>query len=246
MVDGHIANKKIGEYTMPTGIGITCNPINNDNFIESIIHPGEHTLGIELKYHLMRKVKILFKCYFAHQLLEKMFKHLFGEHYDGKKLWPEFYNMSHRFVYAFCAGLISTDVCVTKDGNIQVELTNNSFMKSVYHLVRTHGIDASFKIKHHKDNQDTAGVNFPFVKEILCNVNKTYTDGRISKKNKNQTSAIVHNGQKFLRVKSITVAEERPEHVYTLGVDNDHSYNVEGICVQNCFLLGTGDSIEEY
>lgn len=36
----------------------------------------------------------------------------------------------------------------------------------------------------------------------------------------------------------------RNQSVYTLGVEHDHSYNVEGIVAENCFLLGTDDSIE--
>jgi ribonucleotide reductase alpha subunit len=34
------------------------------------------------------------------------------------------------------------------------------------------------------------------------------------------------------------------EYVYTLGVEDDHSYSIEGIIAQNCFLLGTDDSLE--
>ena len=40
------------------------------------------------------------------------------------------------------------------------------------------------------------------------------------------------------------ITNNLPEYVYTLGIENDHSYNVSGICVKNCFLLGTQDSIE--
>ncbi len=53
-----------------------------------------------------------------------------------------------------------------------------------------------------------------------------------------------HNNTKFLRyIKKIEVSE-RPEYVYTLGVEDDHSYSVGGIIAENCFLLGTDDSIE--
>jgi len=34
------------------------------------------------------------------------------------------------------------------------------------------------------------------------------------------------------------------DDVYTLGVEDDHSYLIEGIIAQNCFLLGTDDSLE--
>ena len=32
-------------------------------------------------------------------------------------------------------------------------------------------------------------------------------------------------------------------HVYTLGVENDHSYAVNGVIAKNCFLMGTEDSV---
>jgi ribonucleoside-diphosphate reductase alpha subunit len=35
----------------------------------------------------------------------------------------------------------------------------------------------------------------------------------------------------------------RPEVVYTLGVEEDHSYAVEGLMAENCYLLGTDDSL---
>jgi len=47
-----------------------------------------------------------------------------------------------------------------------------------------------------------------------------------------------------LKVMSKTeITENKPEYVYTLGVQDDHSYNVEGIIAENCFLLGTNDSM---
>lgn len=48
---------------------------------------------------------------------------------------------------------------------------------------------------------------------------------------------------KFLGKKEIKDTESN-QIVYTLGVEDDHSYNVGGIIAQNCFLLGTDDSID--
>jgi ribonucleoside-diphosphate reductase alpha chain/ribonucleoside-diphosphate reductase subunit M1 len=47
----------------------------------------------------------------------------------------------------------------------------------------------------------------------------------------------------YLRVLSITANNLNPEYVYTLGVEDDHSYNVEGLLCENCFLLGTNDDL---
>ena len=50
---------------------------------------------------------------------------------------------------------------------------------------------------------------------------------------------------KFLRVKSVSETELYPSYVYTIGVDEDHSYNVEGLVCENCFLLGTNDDLSD-
>jgi ribonucleoside-diphosphate reductase alpha chain len=39
-----------------------------------------------------------------------------------------------------------------------------------------------------------------------------------------------------LKIESITPTDLRDEYVYTLGVNEDHSYNVEGVLVENCYL----------
>lgn len=51
------------------------------------------------------------------------------------------------------------------------------------------------------------------------------------------------NGVKFLNIESIKNTDMNNKYVYTLGVDEDHSYNVEGLICKNCFLLGTNDDL---
>jgi ribonucleotide reductase alpha subunit len=46
---------------------------------------------------------------------------------------------------------------------------------------------------------------------------------------------------KFLSKEVVTIDSN---YVYTLGVEDDHSYSIEGIIAQNCFLVGTEDSME--
>lgn len=55
---------------------------------------------------------------------------------------------------------------------------------------------------------------------------------------------ITVDDQRFLKVEKITLSEETPEKVYTLGVENDHSYSVEGVMAQNCFLFSIGDDLD--
>lgn len=55
------------------------------------------------------------------------------------------------------------------------------------------------------------------------------------KKNKGIDKAIIEY---------IIPIDDKPEFVYTLGVENDHSYCVEGVIAENCFLLNLSDNLE--
>ena len=45
------------------------------------------------------------------------------------------------------------------------------------------------------------------------------------------------NGQIFLKITNKCESGEKPEFVYTLGVEEDHSYSIGGLLAENCFLL---------
>lgn len=53
-----------------------------------------------------------------------------------------------------------------------------------------------------------------------------------------------NNKYNFRKVEHVIAIDEKPEFVYTLGVEDDHSYCVEGVIAENCFLLSLGDNLE--
>ena len=59
------------------------------------------------------------------------------------------------------------------------------------------------------------------------------------------TDMMIVDEVNFLRVKRVSETDLTPEYVYTIGVDKDHSYNVEGLICENCFLLGTNDDLTD-
>lgn len=59
------------------------------------------------------------------------------------------------------------------------------------------------------------------------------------------TDVMFVDNVKFLRVKEVLETDLSPEYVYTIGVEEDHSYNVEGLVCENCFLLGTNDDLND-
>jgi ribonucleotide reductase alpha subunit len=49
----------------------------------------------------------------------------------------------------------------------------------------------------------------------------------------------------FLKVENIEITDRQDEFVYTLGVEDDHSYTVEGLVCENCFLLTIDDHLND-
>ena len=56
---------------------------------------------------------------------------------------------------------------------------------------------------------------------------------------------VFKNYNSYLKVIKIDKTNFTPTYVYTLGVEDDHSYNVEGLICENCFLLGTNDDLND-
>jgi ribonucleotide reductase alpha subunit len=56
---------------------------------------------------------------------------------------------------------------------------------------------------------------------------------------------VINDNQIFLKIHSIKKTMKNPEYVYTLGIEEDNSYCVEGLICENCFLLGTNDDLED-
>jgi len=52
------------------------------------------------------------------------------------------------------------------------------------------------------------------------------------------------NNQLFARVQYLSIVDEPHELVYTLGIEDDHSYSICGIVAENCFLTTVDDSVE--
>jgi len=60
-----------------------------------------------------------------------------------------------------------------------------------------------------------------------------------------ESSTKIRNEQCFALLQTKTeINENKPEFVYTLGVEDDHSYCVEGLVAENCFLYNVGDSMQ--
>jgi ribonucleoside-diphosphate reductase alpha subunit len=228
------------------GISFAQNP-NNTTFIEKIEKIGCKYLGVHACISKSKKRNCL-SISFNNSAIGNAFNILFGRWSSGKFLWPNMYSWNRNMVSAFIGGLVSTDGCCTLRGNVTVQLTNQPLIKSIFHLSRSVGLDTSLTVgsKPYKDRKQYIGrIQFPWIPEIMKWVYKHYDDNRLYKSERANTTLEI-DGKIFLRINAKTrVKDNLPEFVYTLGVKDDHSYTVQGVIAENCFLIANKeDSID--
>jgi ribonucleotide reductase alpha subunit len=228
------------------GIAFAQNP-NNTTFIEEITRIGEKYLGAHASIHTAKKQNCL-SISFNNSAIGNAFNILFGRWSDKKLLWPAMYSWNRSMVTAFIGGLVSTDGCCTLNGSVTVQLTNQPLIQSIFLLTRSVGLDTSMTImtKPYMGRDTYIGrMQIPWIPELMKWVRKYYPDNRLMKSERANTTLEI-DGHIFLRINGKTkVTEDLPEFVYTLGVEDDHSYSVGGVIAENCFLIANkGDSID--
>src|SRR5210317_188320 len=245
--DGCILYQKSSKRT-PThrGIAFAQNP-NNTAFVEEITRIGEKYLGVHASIHTAKTQNCL-SISFNNSAVGTAFNILFGRWSNQKFLWPTMYSWSRSMITAFIGGLVSTDGCCTLNGSVTVQLTNQPLIQSIFHLTRSVGLDTSMTImtKPYMGRDTYIGrMQIPWIPEVMKWVRKYYADDRLMKSERANTTLEI-DGRVFLRVNAKSkIMENLPEFVYTLGVQDDHSYSVQGVIAENCFLIANkGDSID--
>lgn len=248
--DGHISHRKDKQGCLiPIGIGITT---SQDNYeMISFCTEISKYFGIEPSFHEL-KDQNTFQILYNSKILGAVFEHMYGKGFDGKILPTDIFKYSTKLVVAFIEGLISSDGCISKKGNITLCMANKELIEQIYTLCRLHNFDVTCpnkttggKLTKHQAYQ----LNLTCMRYILKDIYKTYKDDRIENlsletNTKNQFSIIEHNGFKFLPFESKNIINIESEYVYTLGVEDDHSYSIGGIIAENCFLIGMDDSLK--
>lgn len=242
--DGHItADSKPKSHI--TGIGITLHP-NNEKMKEFLKDAIPRIFGVEPSSYMKSPQNVL-QIAVRSRLVGMVFNHLFGRGFAGKHLHPMMYNWNHSMIRSLMIGLISSDGCVTKDRHYPIQLSNGRLSTELYHLVRSIGQPISLRkrgmVKGGTEPSFAIRPPSDWIKPSECL--KFYEDDRLDQPalELSSVNAIRLNGQCFVRVlhERNTIQKNLPEFVYTLGVEEDHSYMVQGIVAENCFLLTMED-----
>ena len=246
--DGHIITNKNNKNGGIRGIGIT---VHKDNrvLIDDLTKKIYNIFGIHAK--ITGEQKNIIQLHIHSMPIGNMFYDLFGKYFNGKKIPPFVYKWDKIMIDRLIEGLITSDGCVTTSGTVTFTMANIKLVKSLFSIFRNIGIMCHYteekKLKK-GGTALTAKVAFNKTYVNLNNVLKFYNDNRLNE----WSNRITHiqpykiiNNNTFIKVENIRINTElTPEFVYTLGVEDDHSYVVEGLIAENCFLLDVEDSID--
>lgn len=178
-------------------------------------------------------------------LVGRVFEHLFGRSYTQKKFHESMYSWDRTRFLRCLTGLVASDGTVTASGDVRVVLGNDGLIDSFYHMARSFGMPLGRSFGTAKYNGETrtyARLDFPKHASILDHVHKTYEDDRLEKARQKPESTQKlreFEGALFVRLDRKIKVAETPEFVYTFGVGEDHSYSVEGLISQNCFVVAS-------
>jgi ribonucleoside-diphosphate reductase alpha chain len=244
--DGHVIQDRNSKRNqVPKGIGFTLHK-ENQNLAEFLIKYGEQIFGIRSSIHDVKKQNVT-QVLFHSTILGHIFTKLFGKYFNNKKLYTDINYWNNNYIEALLSGLITSDGFVTKDGYVRVAMCNPKFVRDVYNLCRSRGFVVSYieanSIYITKDGEErpckTAYMTVPKQHSYMKYINKTYKDNRLEKFQDKITISShtkIIDGRTFLRIDYKKPSLKTDTTVYTFGVEDDHSYMVDGIIAKNCFL----------
>jgi len=250
--DGSILHPK-AKKGRPSAINIV-GATTKAALLEKVIDIGRRTFGTKPTVYA-HKGQDLTSIVWNSATIAVAFEAMFGHGHLGKRLCASMFSWNKSLVTAFLGGFVSSDGCVSKTGGCTVFSTSFDMLQQIYHLCRQVGIVLSLvplkKTKVKESHHDCWVCAVPWTVNLRQWVYKTYTDGRLDKTAKKSMEAINYSGRQvnidgttFVQIVEKSPLETRPVHVYTLGVKDDHSYNVQGLVCENCFLHGMEDSLD--
>lgn len=172
-------------------------------------------------------------------ILGNAFEQWFGRRFDGKKLHKSIYKWPKNLVEKLVQGLVDSDGTITEEGDIRVVLSNKPLIQSFYHLLRSRSILVGYSEPKCRDGQaGIARLDFGRNNKIQSISNKSYRDDRVSSDLSESTQhCIVLDGNVFTEIIGKEIVNDLYDNVYTIGVEDDHSYSVEGLISLNCYVI---------
>jgi ribonucleoside-diphosphate reductase alpha chain len=204
------------------------------NFVENY---GKKLFGINPDSNNNERFDGSYQIVFHSTLIGMIFEKLFGRRCDGKKLYIPIFQWNYNLVNYLTQGLIDSDGCITKDGDLRISLKNIKLIEEFYHLLRSYNYVVGMTIGKSEKNK-YARLDFAKNCEFILKSKKYYKDNRKSNQNNpRKHQNILINGRNFVQITNKIKNNKNDEYVYNLGIENVHSYNVEGLICKNCYVL---------
>jgi ribonucleotide reductase alpha subunit/intein/homing endonuclease len=147
-----------------------------------------------------------------------------------------FAELSKELVNSWLTGYIDGSTILINDSTtitINVSKHSLTFLNSVYSWLRMNQIDVGYPRVINYSNISLC------VMDVGVIYNQLHVEGEFTLSNK-----IRYIDQLYVRVEHISLIQDKHTHVYTLGVEEDHSYGICGIIAENCFLTTIDDSVD--
>lgn len=230
-------NRTCKSVSSVRGITFTINA-KEDDVIKFISEYGEKLFGIGPDMNDNREIDGSYQIVFHSTIIGLAFEHFFGRRCNGKVFHPSIYKWNRSLVESLVIGLIESDGTVTSTGDLRVVLNNHPLIESFYHLMRSHGwvVGCVKGFGKHK----YARLDFSNRSEFISKCKRTYGDDRMSivdTKEESKVKRLEIDDVSFVRIDEKNKINFSDEYVYTLGVEDDHSYAVEGVISLNCYVV---------
>ena len=236
--DGHILSRRNSSgKQLASGIGVTIHR-SNERLIAFCMEVGKIYFGLDGIIDPVEDQNVVQVQFFS-TLLGNTFAHLFGRGFAGKRLHEGCFRWKKSLFQHFLTGLVSSDGCVASTGTVTVQMANPSLIKSIYMVARNLGITCTYRdLKQIGKYSVQARMSIPLSALVVGDIRKIYEDERLLDLTEKPLSNFVKviDNVTYVRINKKSVSCVLPDVVFTLGVEDEHSYSVEGILCENCYL----------
>ncbi len=220
------------------------------------IHGIKFSFPNVLSEQLMRKIERVLQHHFGVAIHEMSRECETGKHLKVTNLFlgivvetmllnipSEFFVFKTPLVQAWFSGFMADqeDVLFYRDHSMVIDVSRLKwqFLDRMYHWLKCHGIDTGYPERRQLSSLSMVCIEVNPYTSMLTE----YTPPCVIL---SQDIRRIDN-MMFVRVQYVTreyVNTSPPSAVYTLGIEDDHSYGVHGIFAQNCFLTNMEDSVD--
>lgn len=242
--DGYVLKGKVKKDGRTCYAGIGFNRSEDERVAQYVRQAGAKAFGVLAKPHGT--------CVeFYSGSLGLVFEYLFGGVSASKKLPACAFSWPNEHIRALMEGLVVSSGRVQRTEGIAIQTPNGTLMEHLFHLLRSRGVEVFLSanrahsyltrrgeeilIPTHNLRLPRDFLDLDAIKALRPDIDTGAASSDLAEP---AGHSLRRQGSKFVRVVFVEATDRQDPVVYNLGVEEDHSYMVEGVIASNCFLLG--------